>query len=117
MSTAAPEQLRAGRAGCRLRAGRPEGPDTLTARTNKDGSYCRCPPAGPAPASMRWWRFARRAAAGRARRAPRSSAVLAGCPRRDERELAGQNIWQPFLLATGLFGQVFRVLSGEIGAG
>jgi hypothetical protein len=33
-----------------------------------------------------------------------------------ESALAGQNIWQPFMLATGFFGQVFRVLSGEIGA-
>ena len=30
--------------------------------------------------------------------------------------LAGQNIVGPFMLATGFFGQVFRVLSGEIGA-
>jgi hypothetical protein len=29
--------------------------------------------------------------------------------------LAGQNVRQPFMLATGFFGQVFRVLSGEIG--
>ncbi len=33
-----------------------------------------------------------------------------------ESELAGQNIWQAFMLATGFFGQVFGVLSGEIGA-
>jgi hypothetical protein len=29
--------------------------------------------------------------------------------------LADRNIWQPFMLATGFFGQVFRVLGGEIG--
>jgi hypothetical protein len=34
-----------------------------------------------------------------------------------ESALAGQNIWQPFMLATGFFGQVFRVIRGEIGAG
>lgn len=34
-----------------------------------------------------------------------------------ESALAGQNIWQPFMLAEGFFGQVLRVLSGEIGAG
>ena len=34
-----------------------------------------------------------------------------------EEALVGQNIWQPFMLATGFFGQVFRVLSGEIGTG
>lgn len=33
-----------------------------------------------------------------------------------ERALAGQNIWQPFMLATGFFNQVFRVLGGEIHA-
>ena len=33
-----------------------------------------------------------------------------------ESALAGQNIWQPFMLATGFFGQVLRVISGEIGA-
>ena len=33
-----------------------------------------------------------------------------------ERTLVGQNIWQPFMLATGFFNQVFRVLSGEIRA-
>jgi hypothetical protein len=33
-----------------------------------------------------------------------------------ERELAGGNIWQPFMLATGFFSQVLRVLNGEIGA-
>jgi len=32
-----------------------------------------------------------------------------------QRALANQNIWQPFTLAQGFFGQVFRVLSGEIG--
>ncbi len=32
-----------------------------------------------------------------------------------QRTLADQNIWQPFMLATGFFGQVFRVLGGEIG--
>jgi hypothetical protein len=34
-----------------------------------------------------------------------------------ERALAGQNIWQPFMLVTGFFSQVFRVLSGEIRVG
>lgn len=34
-----------------------------------------------------------------------------------ESALAGQNIWQPFMRATGFFGQVFRVVRGEIGAG
>jgi hypothetical protein len=33
-----------------------------------------------------------------------------------ENALAVQNIWQPLMLATGFFGQVFGVLSGEIGA-
>ena len=33
-----------------------------------------------------------------------------------ESTLAGQSILQPFILATGFFDQVFRVLSGEIGA-
>jgi hypothetical protein len=33
-----------------------------------------------------------------------------------ERELASKNIWQPFMLATGFFSQVLRVLNGEIGA-
>ena len=33
-----------------------------------------------------------------------------------ESALAGQNIWQPVMLATGFFGQVFQVISGEIGA-
>ena len=33
-----------------------------------------------------------------------------------ESALAGQNIWQHFLLATGFIGQVFRVISGEISA-
>ena len=32
-----------------------------------------------------------------------------------ERALAGQNIWQPFGLATGFFGQVARIFNGEIG--
>jgi hypothetical protein len=32
-----------------------------------------------------------------------------------ERALAGQNIWQPLMLATGFFSQVLRVLNGEIG--
>ncbi len=30
--------------------------------------------------------------------------------------LAVQNVWQPFMLAIGFFGQVSRILSGEIGA-
>ena len=29
---------------------------------------------------------------------------------------AGQNVWPPFMLPAGFFGQVIRVLSGEIGA-
>jgi hypothetical protein len=37
-------------------------------------------------------------------------------PRPYESALAGQNIWQAFMLATGFFGQVFRVFTGEIGA-
>jgi len=32
-----------------------------------------------------------------------------------ERALAGQNIWQPFGLATGFFSQVARIFNGEIG--
>ena len=32
-----------------------------------------------------------------------------------ETALASQNIWQPFMVATGFFGQVSRVRSGEVG--